>query len=177
MVTTAANYLFPVGTSSFYTPATFNFNPLGAAIDITAEFIESPPGLVGLPYNDGSTLNNTFQEGYWHFSSSAAPANTYTLTLTGNGFTSYVIDANTRITGRNAASPNWQAFGTHGSVTNQQLQERNYQTLIQHHLITLSQHPALQLQMREQMWQFVKEHLQHLMVQGEGHISGALHMD
>ena len=53
VVTTAANYLFPVGTSSYSTPATFNFGTLGAAVDITAEFIESPPGLVGLPYTDG----------------------------------------------------------------------------------------------------------------------------
>ena len=45
-------------------------------------------------------------------------SNTYTLTLAGNGFTSYVIDANTRITGRNAASQTGGHFGIHGSGTN-----------------------------------------------------------
>ena len=111
------NYLFPVGTLTYYRPANFNFSTI-STIFITAEFIESSPGVAGLPYNDGSSLNNTFQEGYWHFSSSLAPSNTYTLTLTGNGFTSYVMDGNTRITGRNAASPNWQLFGAHVSFAN-----------------------------------------------------------
>ena len=113
-VSVRGDYLFPVGTSDNYRPATFNFSSLGSLVDITAEFISSSPDPF-TPYIDDVPLNNIFQDGYWHFSSSLAPAHTYTLDLTGNGFSSFVINNFTRITGRNSIGT-WQAFGTHGAV-------------------------------------------------------------
>jgi gliding motility-associated-like protein len=117
-ISAGSDYLFPVGTAAFYRPATFNFSNLGSALSITAEFLESSPGSFSSYSDNGVLLVNLFQGGYWHFSSSGTPANTYSLSLTGNGFTGFVIDNNARITGRNAASNNWQAFGTHGNVIN-----------------------------------------------------------
>ena len=114
---TSADYPFPVGTGDFYRPAVFNFSTLSSAVDITAEFIGSSPGAFS-SYNDGGfTVNNIFTDGYWSFVSSSVPTNNYTLELTGNGFTSYNVDGDTRISGRTDTSPSWQDFGTHGTVT------------------------------------------------------------
>jgi phosphatidylethanolamine-binding protein (PEBP) family uncharacterized protein len=113
--TPGVDYLFPVGTSSYYHPAIFNFSTLSSATNITGQFVESDPGSF-TPYVDGtSQLNNAFNDGYWNFSSSSVPTNLYSLSLNGNGFSSYSIDTGTRISGRNSGSPAWQAFGAHGS--------------------------------------------------------------
>ena len=112
---TGSDYLFPVGTTSDYRPAVFNFSSLASAIVITSEFIQSSP-YPFTPYTDGAAqLDYAYTDGYWRFSSSSNPANTYSLSLNGNGFSSYSIDADTRISGRISGSPDWQAFGTHGS--------------------------------------------------------------
>ena len=116
-VNSPGDYLFPIGTETNYRPATFNFSTLSSATNITVEFIEATPGLF-TPYADDVTnqLDYAFTDGYWHFSSTSLPTNTYSLSLDGSGFSSYSIDGNSRISGRNAGSTTWQDFGTHGSV-------------------------------------------------------------
>jgi hypothetical protein len=112
-----ADYLFPVGTLSYYRPATFNFSTLAFTTNITAGFVESSP-YPFTPYVDGgSQLDYALTDGYWRFNSSSIPSNTYSLTLNGNGFSSYAIDANSRISGRISGSTVWQAYGSHGSYT------------------------------------------------------------
>ena len=123
-VDAGGDYLFPVGTLispvgtlAYYRPASFNFSSLAAPVYITAEFTASAPGSF-VPYSDGGvSVDNIFPGGYWHFSSSATQASAYSLSLTGNGFTGFIIDNNTRITGRNSVNTNWMAMGNHGSVT------------------------------------------------------------
>ncbi|HKK43810.1 MAG TPA: hypothetical protein VJ963_15445, partial [Bacteroidales bacterium] len=116
---TGYNYLFPVGTDSWYRPAVYNFSNLGSTIYITSEFVASSPGAF-TPYLDDGTdqLNYAFTDGYWSFSSSATPAVTYSLALDGSGFTSNTIDANSRISGRDAGSTAWDdPGGVNSSVT------------------------------------------------------------
>ncbi|MFN2379436.1 MAG: DUF2341 domain-containing protein, partial [Bacteroidales bacterium] len=115
---TAVNYLFPIGTTDFTRSATLRFNSLGGGVSITTEFVESSPGAFS-PYNDDGSLllNSVFSDGYWRFSSSSTPACSYTLDLTGQGFESFGIDNNTRITGRTAQSTAWQDMGQHGTVS------------------------------------------------------------
>ena len=112
VVTTGVNYLFPVGTSSYYRPAIFNFSSLGSSTNITAQFVAASPGAF-TPYLDDlvNQLDFDFTDGYWRFSSSALPATTYTLSLDGDGFSSFAIDANSRISGRNAGAPSWSDYG------------------------------------------------------------------
>jgi hypothetical protein len=111
----SVNYIFPVGTAAFYRPATMNFSSLSAGTDITAEFIATPPAGFTTYTDDIVYLNNTFTEGYWRFFSSGLPSATYSLNLTGNGFTSYTINSVTRITGRDNGNTNWRALGVHGT--------------------------------------------------------------
>ena len=114
---TGTDYLFPVGSSSFYRPATMNFSSLGSVINITAEFIATPPyGFTS--YNDGSvTLSSIFTDGYWRFVSSGTPVANYSLSLNADGFSSFLINANTRITGRDNTNTVWRGLGTHGTVS------------------------------------------------------------
>jgi gliding motility-associated-like protein len=115
--TPSTDYLFPLGTATFYRPASFNFSSIASAVDITSEFIAiAPAGLVS--YIDGTaSVDNLFTEGYWRFSSSALPAVTYTISLTGNGFVSYAINQVTRISGRDNLNTTWRALGSHGTLS------------------------------------------------------------
>ena len=112
VVTTGVPYLFPVGTASYYRPAIFNFSSL-AATNITAEFIESTPGSFTPYSDDGSNqLDYAFTDGYWRFSSTSIAVHNYSLSLKGDGFSSYSIDGNSRISGRNAGNTTWRDIGT-----------------------------------------------------------------
>jgi hypothetical protein len=119
--TLSTDYLFPVGTVGFYRPAVINFSSISAVTNFTGEFVaSSPTGFVG--YNDASSaLDAAFTEGYWRFSSSSLPTVSYTITLSGNGFSSYTIDDLTRITGRDNSNSTWRALGVHGSRTGNDL--------------------------------------------------------
>ena len=113
--TTGTDYLFPVGTSDFYRPAVMNFSSITAGTEITAEFIATP-AFEFLPYTDGTiTLNSILTDGYWRFSSSGTPTVNYSLALTAEGFTSFLVTDNTRITGRDNTNSTWRALGSHGS--------------------------------------------------------------
>jgi hypothetical protein len=115
--TPGINYFFPVGTSSSYRPARLVFSSLSATVNITASFMESLPDSF-VPYSDGGeTLNNAFTEGYWRFYSSALRTTDYSVTLSGNGFISYPLDAFARITGRDNGNSTWRALGSHGTVS------------------------------------------------------------
>ncbi|MBE0675109.1 MAG: DUF2341 domain-containing protein [Bacteroidales bacterium] len=112
---TSADYLFPVGTSDFYRPAIMNFSTISSTTLITAEFIASPP-FGFLPYTDGAvSLYNLFTDGYWRFSSTGTPTVNYSLTLTADEFTSFLLNPDTRITGRDNTNTTWRALGSHGS--------------------------------------------------------------
>ncbi|MCX7986630.1 MAG: immunoglobulin domain-containing protein, partial [Bacteroidales bacterium] len=112
----AQDYLFPVGTSSQYRPLILNFSSLTGGPNISVQFIaSSPSGFV--PYTDGVSLQNLFDDGYWRLSNTGSPTGSYTLTLTGNGFNSYSIDNNCRISGRNSSNTSWRAMGSHGTVS------------------------------------------------------------
>ncbi len=111
----SADYIFPVGTAAFYRPATMNFSSLAAFTEITAEFITTPPESFAAYTDETVYLNNTFTEGYWRFFSSGLPDATYSLILTGNGFSSYSIDGFTRISARDNGNSTWRPSGDHGS--------------------------------------------------------------
>ncbi|MEE4213631.1 MAG: PKD-like domain-containing protein, partial [Bacteroidales bacterium] len=114
---TSADYLFPIGTAISFRPAVFNFATLSSSVDITAEFDDSAPGVL-TPYADGGvSVEQIATDGFWRFRSSSVPTCDYSLELTGNGFTSFTLDADSRMTGRTAASSSWQGFGSHGSVS------------------------------------------------------------
>ncbi|MBL4656941.1 MAG: hypothetical protein JKX73_02995, partial [Flavobacteriales bacterium] len=113
--------LFPVGTSTSYRPAEVEFNALsnGALI---ADFVATSPGTTGLPLGEvplspADSIRNTFTEGYWHLKAvNTLSSTTYDLELTGTGFTSYTINASTRILKRATGTTTWTLDGAHANA-------------------------------------------------------------
>jgi len=111
--TTGTGILFPVGTDTYYRPALLTFTNLTNGA-LTIEFIESAPTNNGLPLTDVVTVYNTFSEGYWGLTATNSLASTnFNAELTGNGMSSFVILATTRLLKRDNSSLPWVANGTH----------------------------------------------------------------
>ncbi|HOK99548.1 MAG TPA: hypothetical protein PLD12_10450, partial [Bacteroidales bacterium] len=125
---TSQDYLYPMGTSSYYRPLVMNFSTISGSTDVSLQFISSSPAGFS-PYNDGVDLANLFEEGYWRLQCTGTPTGTYTLTLTGDGFSSYTIDNNCRISGRDAGNTTWRAMGSHGTVTGNTITRTGVTTL------------------------------------------------
>jgi len=115
---TSIAYLFPVGTNTDYRPATPTFSSLTGG-SLIVKFVSSAPGNAGLPLTDGAvTLYNTFVDGYWDLTiNNSLASNNYNLELTGNGFTCFTIDADTRFLTRINSGSSWSVNGTHASVS------------------------------------------------------------
>ena len=106
-------YLYPVGTSTNENFATFYPTNLTGG-SLTVEFLSGDPGSSGLPLSDaGTTVTNQFTDGYWDFTAADALATTdFNIQLYANGFTSFLVNGDTRILKR-INSGNWSFDGTH----------------------------------------------------------------
>ena len=113
--------LFPIGTNTNYLPIEPNFTTISTGGTVLASFSSSNPGNSGLPLADGlccsRLLRNTFSEGYWSLSAGNGftPGN-YDLDATGNGFTSFPINSDTRLVTRPNSSSAWTVNGTHSAA-------------------------------------------------------------
>ncbi|MCR9252320.1 MAG: T9SS type A sorting domain-containing protein [bacterium] len=120
--TTTTQFDYPIGTSSNDRTVAITFGQTGggrSAGVVFASFIESDPGSSGFPVSDDITIYNALNEGYWDLSVngfSKGNSNTFSLSLTGDGFSSFAIDASTRMLQRDDTGTAWAADGTHGSV-------------------------------------------------------------
>lgn len=116
--------IFPVGNDANDRKATPTFNTITTGGSVLAQFVETSPGNSGFPLVDGAvTIYNPFVEGYWSLSASNGfVASNITLELIGNGFTTFSINASTRLLTRTNAGSSWTANGTHvsasGSIAN-----------------------------------------------------------
>ncbi|MBN4049773.1 hypothetical protein JYT36_00940, partial [Bacteroidales bacterium AH-315-N07] len=116
--TLSVGFLFPVGPASDYNPGLVTFSALGTSGSLIGEFIGSDPGKNGIPLFDATdSIRNTFVDGYWTMSAANSLASSnYDLELTGNSFTSFTINASTRLLTRANATSDWTANGTHVSA-------------------------------------------------------------
>ena len=130
-VNSASAFLFPVGTDTDYRPLTLSFDGLSSGGSLLVSFAESAPGSAGLPLTDGAvTIRNTFSEGYWSVGMpNTVTFTTYDIDLTGNGFNSFVIDADTRVLSRTSSAGNWVANGTHVAASGVVAQRDDISTL------------------------------------------------
>lgn len=116
-INNTGSHEFPVGNTMLQR-LVINLNGLNAGGTLVAEFKGLDPGNNGLPLDDdGVTVYNTFSEGYWSLEPyngfSLGSFNSYSLRLTGTGFTSFTIDEATRILTRHNEAEEWQAEGSH----------------------------------------------------------------
>ncbi len=127
---------FPVGNTD-YQRLVININGLNSGGTLIAEFSGDGPGNSGLPLDDdGTTIFNTFTEGYWVLNADkgfSLGSNTYSLRLYGTGFTSFPIDVNTRLLTRTDEAADWQAPGTHVNAFGVIARRSNLQTMPAHY--------------------------------------------
>ncbi|MDA3819172.1 MAG: hypothetical protein PF590_01665, partial [Candidatus Delongbacteria bacterium] len=133
---------FPVGTDAYCRPAEPTFTIGGGAAGggtVIAEFVASNPGNDGLTLQDPpqtapDSVFNAFNEGYW----TLTPANGisisgYDLELTGNGFSSFPIDTETRLLTRAGSGSNWTNEGTHVNAVNPTAKRTGLTTFLAHY--------------------------------------------
>ncbi|NJM14308.1 MAG: hypothetical protein HC896_02020, partial [Bacteroidales bacterium] len=126
-----SDYVFPLGTSTYYRPLILNCNNSNNGY-LIAEFIESDPGSAGFPIVDDVTLQNQFTEGYWRLTNNAGFSSTnYNISATGTGFTSYTINVNTRLLSRTNAATDWAANGINGGFAGSTISRDNLNNLNQ----------------------------------------------
>jgi type IX secretion system substrate protein len=121
--TATTDVVFPVGSASNPNSVTINFTGITSGGTVLFQFLDSDPGNAGLSLDDaGTTIYNTFVDGYWEMSMAngfnLTGGQTYSLDLDGTGFGAFTIDAATRLLTRANAGSNWTAEGTHVAAVN-----------------------------------------------------------
>ncbi|MCZ8355979.1 MAG: T9SS type A sorting domain-containing protein [Cyclobacteriaceae bacterium] len=128
-------FVFPVGTTTSYRPVTVDFTTISTSGAIITEFVSSAPGSNGLPVDESPAaylVRNAFTEGYWNITSPAPNAISFTeldVDLTATNFTSFTIDAATRVLSRVNASSPWLLNGVHVAATGNIAQRDNLASL------------------------------------------------
>ncbi|MBN1108523.1 MAG: SprB repeat-containing protein, partial [Bacteroidales bacterium] len=122
-INSTGTHLFPVGADRVQ-EMLITLSGFDSGGTLIAEFIPSDPGNNGLSLDDaGTMIHNTFVEGYWVLNRdngfTMGGIYNYDLQLNGNGFTSFLIDADTRILTRSDAFDIWVAEGSHLSAVGQ----------------------------------------------------------
>lgn len=124
-------FLFPLGSAGAYLP--LEFTPVAIAPgnggSLTALFTASDPGSAGLPTGDdgGFAVENAFTEGSWTITGAdGLDASSYNLDVTANGFSSFTLNADTRLISRTVTN-NWPSTpstlpGTHVAAVGNEVQ-------------------------------------------------------
>ena len=115
---TGASGDFPVGKGSIARNARVEFTTAPTkGGTLTAEFIAAPAGLGGFPINDGITLTNISDDGYWRIDSDSIIGGTYRISLTDSGITNVQNLATLRSVKRPSGATNWTIDGAAGTNT------------------------------------------------------------
>jgi gliding motility-associated-like protein len=116
-----ANYLFPLGTASYYNPANLKVNLLTSSGSILSQFFASDPGSTGLPVIDLSVpadsvveIYKAFSHGYWRMTPNSFLSSDFNINLDAAGFFPDTVRDVTRIIKRLTTGPGpWTLDGTH----------------------------------------------------------------
>lgn len=117
---TISDAVFPVGTLSYYRPASVTFTSApGTGGTLTASFISSDPGTSGLPLDDaGTSILRAGCEGYWSITpGDGLSGGNYIISLTASGFLGVSDFTKLRVLKRSGSSSNWTLEGTHSDGT------------------------------------------------------------
>ncbi|OFY57737.1 MAG: hypothetical protein A2Y87_09630 [Bacteroidetes bacterium RBG_13_46_8] len=107
------NYLFPMGTPTYYNPANLRTNAAPTTGTILSEFFTLPPANVGFPIADPPVeIGRAYNDGYWSLTAKNGFAVTdFNVNLNATGFIDSIHD-NTRLIKR-VAGGDWVVDGTH----------------------------------------------------------------
>ena len=109
---------FPVGKTSFARNARIEFTTAPTkGGSLTTEFIATAPGLGGFPINDGISLVNIANDGYWRVDNDSITGGNYSISLTDSGITNVQTLATLRAVKRASGATNWSVDGAAGVNT------------------------------------------------------------
>ncbi len=117
-VSSAGNYIFPVGSTTDLQEAAINFgSALGASNDLATRFLNGQPGTSGLPLSEsGDNIPHTSLTGYWEIIPTSAFSDPYTGTFIAKNFSDIIDYSKLHLLKRANASSNWMLDGTHVST-------------------------------------------------------------
>ncbi|OFX85281.1 MAG: hypothetical protein A2W99_15070 [Bacteroidetes bacterium GWF2_33_16] len=132
-VNSAGNYLFPLGTTSYYNPLNLNTNVTPTTGSVLSEFIAADPGSNGLPltdltFADSVEVYEAYNDGYWNLVSNSFSVSSFNISINGNGFTPAIQDM-TRVIKRTNGG-NWALDGVHIDASGTTGQRNNISTNI-----------------------------------------------
>jgi hypothetical protein len=116
---TSGNVLFPVGTTSTYNGANFNFTASpSSGGSILATYVNSNPGSNGIPLTDGGVYIGNLAVSYWTFTAmNSFAGGTYDVSLNCNGFNNVNDYTKLHILQRTNSGSAWTTNGTHTAGT------------------------------------------------------------
>ena len=111
---TGTGYLFPVGTATNNNSLTITCVAGLTAGSLRVELVSGDPGSNGLPLSEnGLLINQQFTDGWWNaVAANGLACTNYNIALNATGFSSYPIDAETRVMKRTGGGA-WILEGTH----------------------------------------------------------------
>jgi len=109
----AGNYLFPLGTGSFYNPANLTTNTTPSSGTILSEFFTIPPTGGGFPIPDPPVeVSRAYTDGYWSLTAkNGFSSGNFNVNIRAAGFNDSIHD-NTRVIKRTAGG-DWIVDGSH----------------------------------------------------------------
>jgi len=107
------NYLFPLGTASFYNPANLRTNTSPTTGTILSEFFTLPPANMGFPIADPPVeIGRAYTDGYWSLTANNGFASVnFNVNIRAEGFVDSIHD-NTRVIKRTTGG-DWIVDGSH----------------------------------------------------------------
>jgi len=135
-----SSFEFPVGITGTGRPALMTINVLDNCGTVIAEFVESIPGMNGMPIGEAplspvDSIHNTFVEGYWSLMAATGfISSNYNLECTGTGFASFPIISDTRLVMRPGVAKAWSLMeGSHVGAGNSTAIRNSISTLPMHY--------------------------------------------
>lgn len=113
------NYNFPIGTSDRYAPVSLQLNNVTGPTTIAASFTKTINGSAPNVAVGGKQVSSLLNTGIWTVTPDVAlTAGSYTISLTGKGYTNGAADVrNYVVLKRNNSSSAWGFFGENGTST------------------------------------------------------------
>ncbi|MEN8228249.1 MAG: hypothetical protein ABFS38_08855, partial [Bacteroidota bacterium] len=133
-INSTGTFSFPVGSLSNKQSLDVTLGGLQTGGSLISRFYNSDAGNAGLPlFDNPDSVFNEFVDGYWSIDEDngfkLGPTNNYSLTLDGNGFSSFTIDGSTRVLTRSDGGSSWSAEGTHVAASGTIAQRSGLYTL------------------------------------------------
>ncbi len=112
-ISETADYLFPLGTTSFYNPLNFKTNNLFSSGSVLSQYFALDPGNEGLPVPDPPVeVFDSYPDGYWSLTSKGGfSVSDFNISLNAEGFADTIWDITRAI--KRTSGGNWSTDGIH----------------------------------------------------------------